>query len=290
MAVGIVLGIHIIAVGAVSRGEKVAGPGVVLVLLHGAVVRAREDEEQAHHNGQQGVIVIGDGAQEHGKAVDAGAIGHAGGNGGGPAGHRRNDADGRGGGINEVGQLCAGDLLPVGHGAHHRAHGQAVEVVVHKNEHAQNQGGKLCPGPGVDVGGGPAAKGGAAAGLVHQGHQNAQHHQKDEDADVAGIGQFGHHAAVFVEEEGGQRQLKIAVGVEQCAGGDAHQQRGVDLFGVQGQHDGYHRGQQGQRRAVHGAGVAGRVGNGAGGGCGAPQQQGKHQQCPHPGEICLFHK
>ena len=77
MAVGIVPGIHIVAVGAVGRGEKVTGPGVVLVLLHGAVVRAREDEEQAHHNGQQGVIVVGNGAQEHGKAVDAGAFGHA---------------------------------------------------------------------------------------------------------------------------------------------------------------------------------------------------------------------
>ena len=75
MAVGIVLGIHIVAVGAVGRGEKVTGPGIVLVLLHGAVVRSREDEEQAHHNGQQGVIVIGNGAQEHGKAVDAGASG-----------------------------------------------------------------------------------------------------------------------------------------------------------------------------------------------------------------------
>ena len=34
---GIVPGIHIVAVGAVGRGEKVTGPGVVLVLLHGAV-------------------------------------------------------------------------------------------------------------------------------------------------------------------------------------------------------------------------------------------------------------
>ena len=45
-----------------------------------------------------------------------------------------------------------------------------------------------------------------------------------------------------LKKRGGQRQLKIAVGVEQGAGGDAHQQRGVDLFGVQGQHDGHHRG------------------------------------------------
>ena len=36
----------------------------------------------------------------------------------------------------------------------------------------------------VMLGGGPAAKGGTAAGLVHQGHQNAQHHQKDQNAHI----------------------------------------------------------------------------------------------------------
>ena len=50
----IVLGIHIVAVGAVGRGEKVTGPGVVLVRLHGAVVRAREDEEQDVYKRQLG--------------------------------------------------------------------------------------------------------------------------------------------------------------------------------------------------------------------------------------------
>ena len=289
MAVGIVLGIHIVTVGAVCRGEKVAGPGVVLVLLHGAVVRAREDEEQAHHNGQQGVIVIGNGAQEHGKTVDAGAFRHAGSNGGGPAGHRRNDADGCCGGVDEVGQLCAGDLLPVSDRAHDGADGQAVEVVVHKDEDAQQQGGELCARPGVDVGGGPAAKGGAAAGLVHQGHQNAQHHQKDQNAHVAAVRELGDHAAVLVEEQGGDRQLQVAVGKEQRAGGNAHQQGGVDLLGVQGQHNGHHRRQQGKHGAVHRRGVAGRVGNGAGGGCGAPQQQGKHQKSTHPRKIGFFH-
>ena len=289
MAAGVAAVVHVVAVGAVVGGEEVAQQGVILVLLHRAVVEAAEDEEEAHHHGEDGVVVIRDGAQEHGKAVDARAIRHRGRDGGGPAGHRRDDADGCCGGVDEVGQLCAGDLLPVSDRAHDGADGQAVEVVVHKDEDAQQQGGELRARPAVDVGGGPAAKGGAAAGLVHQGHQNAQHHQKDEDADVAGIGQLGHHAAVFVEEEGGQRQLKVAVGVEQCAGGDAYQQRGIDLFGVQGQHDGHHRGKQGQRRAVHGAGVGGRVVDFAGRCGGTPQQQGKHQQRTHPREIGFFH-
>ena len=282
MAAGIGAIVHIVAVGTVGGGKQVAVFGVVLVELHGAKVRAGEDEEQAHHDGEQGIVVIRNGAQEHGKAVDAGAFRHAGSDRSCPAGHRRNDAHGCCGGIDQVGQLCAGHLLPVGDGAHDRAHGQAVEVVVHKDHHAQQQGGKLRTGPGVDVSGGPAAKGGRAAGLVHQGHQNAQHHQKDQDAHVAAVRELGHHAAVLIEEQGVDGQLQIAVGIQQCTGCDAHQQRGVHLLGVQRQHNGDHRRQQRKDGAVHRTGIGGRVRDLAGRCRCAPQQQGKHQQSCEP--------
>ena len=143
MAAGVAAVVHVVAVGAVVGGEEVAQKGVILVLLHRAVVEAAEDEEEAHHHGEDGVVVIRDGAQEHGKAVDARAIRHRGRDGGGPAGHRRDDADGCCSGVDEVGQLCAGDLLPVSDRAHDGADGQAVEVVVHKDEDAQQQGGEL---------------------------------------------------------------------------------------------------------------------------------------------------
>ena len=236
--------VHIVAVGTVGGGKQVAVFGVVLVEFHRAKVRAGEDEEQAHHDGEQGIVVIRNGAQEHGKAVDAGAFRHAGSDRSCPAGHRRNDAHGCCGGIDQISQLCAGHLLPVGDGAHDRAHGQAVEVVVHKDHHAQQQGGKLRTGPGVDVGGGPAAKGGRAAGLVHQGHKDAQHDKEHQNAHVAAVRKLGHHAAVLIEEQGVDGQLQIAVGIQQCTGCDAHQQGGVHLLGVQRQHNGNHRRQQ----------------------------------------------
>ena len=279
MAVGVIPIVHIVAVGTVGGGKQVAVFGVVLVQLHGAELRPGKDEEQAHHNGHDGVIVIRNGAQEHGEAVDAGTRRDAGSDRSRPAGHRRNDADGRGGGIDQVSQLCAGHLLPVGHRAHHRANGQAVEVVVHKDHHAQQQGGKLCARPAVDVGGGPAPEGCRAARLVHQRHQNAQHHQKGQNAHVAGVRQLGD----LVEEQGVQRQLKVAVGIQQRTGGNAHQQRGVHLLGVQCQHDGNDRRQQGKEGAVHRTGVGGGVGYLAGGHRRAPQQQGKDEQRPHPG-------
>ena len=135
----------------------------------------------------------------------------------------------------------------------------------------------------MDVGGRPAAEGRRAARLVHQRHQNAQHDQKGQNAHVAGIRQLGDHAAVLVEEQGVQRQFKVAVGIQQRTGSNAHQQRGVHLLGVQRQHDGNDRRQQGKEGAVHRTGVGGGVGYLAGGHRRAPQQQGKDEQRPHPG-------
>ena len=62
MAAGIGAIVHIVAVGTVGGGKQVAVFGVVLVQLHGAELRPGKDEEQAHHNGHDGVIVIRNGA------------------------------------------------------------------------------------------------------------------------------------------------------------------------------------------------------------------------------------
>ena len=97
--------VHIVAVGTVGGGEQVAVDGVALVELHGAEVGAGKDKEQDHHQREHGVVVIRNGAQEHGKAVDAGAFGHRGCNGSRPAGHRRNDAHRGRSGVDQVGQL-----------------------------------------------------------------------------------------------------------------------------------------------------------------------------------------
>ena len=89
------------------------------------------------------VEVIGNGLNEE---LDAG---HAGvelrgdaGDGGCPRGDRRDHADRRGGGVNEVGELHAGDALAVGHGGHDGADGEAVEVVVDEDQHAEGEGGE----------------------------------------------------------------------------------------------------------------------------------------------------
>ena len=73
------------------------------------------------------------------------------------------------------------------HGTHHGAHGQAVEIVVDEDQHAQQHGQQLRTGAGLHGLLGPAAEGSGTAGLVHQIHHDAQDDQEDQDGDVDGV-------------------------------------------------------------------------------------------------------
>ena len=140
--------------------------------------------------------------------------------------------------------------MAIRNGQHNGAHGQAVEVVVHEDEHAQQHSGELAAHPCLDVVLGPVTEGSGAAGLVHQGHHDAQDNQEHQDARVPGVGNLIDHAAVFIEEHGHDGQLGVEVGVQQAAHQDAYEQRAVDLLGDQGQDDGDDRGQQRQGAGV----------------------------------------
>ena len=95
------------------------------------------------------------------------AVLHEAGDGGGPGADGGDDTHGGSGGVDEVGQLHAGDVVLVGDGTHHGTHGEAVEVVIDEDEHTQQNGSQLRAHTALDVLGGPAAEGGGAARLVH---------------------------------------------------------------------------------------------------------------------------
>ena len=233
----------------VGAGEQVALlHGVALKAGHGAEVHLHEHQAQHHHDGEQGVEVVRDGPDEEVQALAL--LGEAG-HGGGPGGDGGDGAHRGGGGVDDVGQLGPGDVVLVGDGPHDAAHGEAVEVVVDKDEAAQHNGGQLGPRPGLDVLLGPPAEGGGGAGLVHEAHHGAQDDQEDEDAHVVGVGQGGDDASA---EHVVKRPLKGQVGVQQAAHQDADEQGGVHLLGDQGQGDGDDRGQQGQGGVVEVAG------------------------------------
>ena len=213
----------------VGAGEQVARlDGVALILEHGAILDLHHNHGDHHHNGEQGVEVEGDRLDEDGQAL---AVGHIAGHCGGPGADGGDDAHRGGGGVDEVGQLHPGDVVLVGDGAHDRAHGEAVEVVVNEDQNAQHDGGQLRPHPAFDVLGGPAAEGGGAAGLVHQADHSAQDDQEDQDAHIVAVRQHRDDPVLEHMEHG---SLELEAGIEQAAGQDADEQGGVDLLGDQG--------------------------------------------------------
>ena len=139
--------------------------------------------------------------------------------------------------------------MPVGDGAHHGAHGEAVEVVVDEDQHAQSEGRQLRAHPGVDVLLRPAAEGGGAAGGVDQGHDDAQEHQEEEDAGVVRDG--GHEAVV---DDHVQRGHGGELAGEKGAHQHADEEGAVGFLGDEGQGDGDDGGDQGPEGAVHAVG------------------------------------
>ena len=169
----------------------------------------------------------------------------------------------------------------VGNGPHHGTHGEAVEVVVNKDQHAQHDGGHLGPHPAFDVLRRPAAEGGGAPRLVHQAHHGPQDDQEHQNAHVVGVGQHGDDAVLKHVED---RPLKVEAGVQQSAHQNSDKQGGVHLFCDQSQSNGHHRGQQGPGGGVKGADKLLRLlprGKGPGGH--GHDHQHQHRQQRQPG-------
>ena len=241
------LGIGVFVLAVLQAAQMAVELSGHLMHTHGAVVELHQGQGDDEHEGQQGVEVVGDGANEQLDAGEAGVqIGGHAGDGGGPGGDGSDHADGGGGGVNDVSQLGPGDLVAVGDGAHDGAHGQAVEVVVNEDQDAQGEGGQSGAHPGLDVLLCPAAESGGAAGGVDQSNDDAQDNQEQEDTGVIRNG--GDKAVV----EGG---IQSGNGGEVCAEQSAYQhadeQGGVSLLGDEGQNDGQNGGHQRPESTVH---------------------------------------
>ena len=235
-----------IGIGAVAGGvEIVLEAGVHLVQAHRAVIELHEDERDDEHEREQRVEVIRDGAHEQ---VEAVVVLDDAGHGGRPGGDRRDHAHGRGRGVDEIGELGAGDLVPVGDGQHDRADGQAVEVVINEDQHAEQEGGEHRADAGLDVRLGPAAEGGAAARAVDKRDHGAEDDEEEHDAGVVGDGR--HQTVVDDGIKAGER---VEVGEKQRAEQDAHKQRGVDLLGDEREDDGDDRRHKRPERERHAA-------------------------------------
>ena len=138
--------------------------------------------------------------------------------------------------------------MGLGDGTHDGAHGQAVKVVIHEDQHTQQHGQQLRAAAGMNGLLGPAAEGLGAAALVHQVHHDAQGDQEDDDAHVAAVCQHGDDTVVSANQ-GHDGVPGSELGVQQRANQAAQEQRGIHFLADQGQHDGHDGGQQGPEGA-----------------------------------------
>ena len=250
----------------VGAGEGTLGGGeqivldlsIVLMGQHGTVVNVQDGGDDDHHQRQDAVVVEGDLAQEHADTGAGEAIGYVGCNGSGPRGHGSQHTDGSGGGIDDVSQLGAGDLVALRHGTHHGAHGQAVEIVVDEDQHAQQHGQQLRTGAGLHGLLGPAAEGSGTAGLVHQVHHDAQDDQEDQDGDVDGV---DHADALTGADEIHDHLPGLEVGQQQGGCHAAQEQGRIHFLADEGQCDCDNRGEQGPAGSYKARAIIGDLGN-----------------------------
>ena len=159
--------------------------GAHLVDAHGAVVELHAGQGHDEHESQQRVEVIGYRLDEQlDAAVARVEVCRDAGDGGCPGGDRGYHADGRGGRVDEICELGAGDAVSISHRPHDRADGQAVEIVVNEDQNAEDEGREYRAYAGLDVGLCPAAERRRATGHIDQCYDYAKQDEEEKDARV----------------------------------------------------------------------------------------------------------
>ena len=172
-----------------------------------------------------------------------------------PARYGRNDAHRSRRRVDEISQFFACYAIALGYGAHHRAHSEAVEIVIDKNHYAQNDGGKLCPAAGLYVLHRPAPECNRPACLIHQRHHCSQHHQKHQYAHIPRVGEAMYQAIrlgfIALSHRIVKHVTQKAVDARACRHTeerspeyDSHKQRRIHFLGLQSKADSHYRRQQ----------------------------------------------
>ena len=235
--------------GTLLSGEQITlDLSIVLMLQHGTVVDVQQGDGNDHHQSQQAVVVVGDLLDEQLNTVNRVGLNITG-NGSSPGRNGGDHADGGSGGVDDVGQLGAGDVVGLGDRTHHGADGQAVKVVVNEDQAAQQHGHQLCAGATLDGLGSPTAESSGAAALVHQVDHNAQQHQEHDDGEV-GVGNDAQIAGSDLNDS----IPGVELGVQQGTNQNTNEQGRIYFLADQCQADCHHGGQQGPNGASKGSG------------------------------------
>ena len=161
--------------GAILRGS-------LFGLLHGAKVQTDECNEEHEHDSRKRIEVVRDRLHEQIEAV----IAQIAANGNRPRGHRCDNAHGRRARVDKPRQLFMADAEAVSDRAHNCANREAVEIVVHENENAQNGSHHASETSSFHVLRNPRAIRTRAAGDGDKHDKRAQQRQEQQQRTVVG--------------------------------------------------------------------------------------------------------
>ena len=136
--------------------------------------------------------------------------------------------------------------MAVGNGAHNRANGKAVEIVVDKDKYAEQEGGKHSSCAGFNVTFGPVTKCTRTACLINKGNYCAQNNK--ENKNTRGVGNGGNNAVAYNHVN---RAGKGKVGADKGAGNNTDEKGGINLFGYKGKADSDNRRNKSPKGGVH---------------------------------------
>ena len=183
------LGIINVCVRTVFSGIEIAIlDGVVLVLVHRAVLYFHHDHQDHHSDREERVVVVRNGLDEQ---VDAVLALDETGYGCRPGGDRSDDTYRRRSRVDQVSELSAGDLVLVSDGTHNASDCQAVKIVIYEDQAAKADSRKLRAFSGSDLLRSPVSERGTAACAVHELDHDAQNDQEHQNTHVVGIGEYG---------------------------------------------------------------------------------------------------
>ena len=151
-------------------------------LLHGAKVQADECNEEHEYDSAKRIEVIRNRLHEQVEAV----IAQVAANGNSPRRHRGNNAHRRRARVDKPCELFVAHAEAVGDRTHNRANREAVEVVVHENENAQNGGHHAGEASALHVLRNPCAICARATGNGDEYDKRAQQRQEQQQRAVVG--------------------------------------------------------------------------------------------------------
>ena len=134
---------------------------------HRAKIHFHQYDGKHHNYGQQSIIVVGDSPDKNSKSVFSF---HKSADCRRPGGYRCYNTYRSRRGINQIGQLCLGNIMFICDRPHNASHGKAVKIIIHKDQDSQDNGCDLGPNPGLDVNSRPSSESGRASCTVHHRH------------------------------------------------------------------------------------------------------------------------